>query len=342
MEAAARSDTRVSPLERALGELITPADEAAFDTAWLEAQSLVRELTLRPAKRLRPRLLQLGYELVGEEGAPPSALWRFAVGLEVLHTFLLVHDDVADRSDLRRGGPTLHRSLNALGDGGSLAVVVGDHLFAHAIELMLSTDLSGAAAATRYYLGICRHTAVGQYLDLVFSRRALEQVTAFDALKVAHLKTAKYSFAAPLACGTVLADPGSPLTRGVERVGRLAGLAFQLRDDLLGIFGATSETGKPGDGDLAQGKRTFPLLVAYRSASPAEREVLERLGRAPRPGDIACAREIIRGRGGVAATERAISRATHSAVRTARALPVPRQRLRALLDLVNQLAERRS
>ena len=332
---AERSHERV---ERVLAELLRPGDEARFDGVWRAAQEQVCSLALRPAKRLRPRLLQLGYELV-EGSAPPEPAWRFAAGLGLLHTFLLIHDDVADRSELRRGGPTLHRLLRGHGPGEDLAIVAGDHLFARALELMVSTGLPGAPRATQYYLRICRHTAVGQYLDLALASRPLSQVSTLEALRVADLKTAKYSFGAPLACGSLLAGASAPINAALERVGRFAGLAFQLRDDLLGIYGEEALVGKPGSADLTCGKRTLPMIAAWRRASPAERELLERLG--PRTSREGCARaqEIIRARGGVAVTERAIARTRAAALRALEALAPEGPTLEALQELICRLSD---
>ena len=330
-----RSHGRV---ERLLAELMRPEDEARLGDTWRSAQAQVRALALRPAKRLRPRLLQLGFELVRAE-PPPEALWRFAAGLELLHTFMLVHDDVADRSELRRGGPTLQRLLRAHGPGDELAVVAGDHLFARALELMLSTGLTAAPAATHYYLGICRHTAVGQYLDLSFSARPLHAVSTLEALRVADLKTAKYSFGAPLACGGLLAGAPARFNAALERVGRFAGLAFQLRDDLLGLFGDEALVGKPGSADLTCGKRTLPVIAAYRRASPAERALLDRLGPRSSREDCARAQELIRARGGIAVTERAIARTRSAALRGLVVLAPPGPTLEALEALICRLAD---
>jgi geranylgeranyl diphosphate synthase, type I len=321
-------------LERALREHLVAADEARLDPAWSAVHAAVLEFSLRPAKRLRPWLLFVGYGLGAPGERPPAGLWRFAVGIEALHGFMLVHDDVADRSDVRRGGPALHRTLAAFGPGEDLAVVAGDHLFARALELMLASGLPAAGRAVRAYLEVCRHTAVGQFLDLALPSRPLAAVTPFDALKVAHLKTARYSFAGPLACGATLAGAPATTVAALERAGRLAGLAFQLRDDLL-AYDARGDAGKPADADLLEAKRTFPLLIAYRRAGREERRALEALGADAPPEALARARDIVRRRG-VAATERAIVRAARAALRIVRSLPdaspAARAALAALLE----------
>jgi geranylgeranyl diphosphate synthase type I len=320
--------------EQMLNALLQLPDEESIHPMWSEARQCVHELALRPAKRLRPRLLALGYSAAGGTPPVPDAVSHFAVGLELLHTFLLVHDDVADHSMLRRGGPTLHRTLRGHGQGEDLAVVMGDHLFARAIEVMLTSGLPDARKATLYFMGVCRHTAAGQYLDLVLSRRHLSQVTPFDALKVAKLKTARYSFAAPLVCGAMLAGAPPELSAGLERAGRLAGLAFQLRDDLLGTFGSSERAGKPGDADLAEGKRTYPLLVAYGQATEKEREILDALGTLDNALLTSEARRIIRERGGVAATERTIGRLCRAAIRALESMKLPASQIQPIEELL--------
>jgi geranylgeranyl diphosphate synthase type I len=224
----------------------------------------LRRFALRPGKRVRPTLLVAGWALAsGELGQRvPWGLTEFAAGFELLHTFMLIHDDVADRATTRRGGPILHRMLGAGRPGEELAVVVGDHVYARAVETMLGSGLAHAARATKYLMAVCRHTGVGQYLDLELSRAPLDQVNLFQALKVANLKTAQYGFVAPLVAGAMLGGAGGDQKDALERVGRQWGLAFQLQDDLLGLFGDDRVVGKDGGGDFYEGKRTFPVIAA--------------------------------------------------------------------------------
>ncbi|QDE66340.1 MULTISPECIES: polyprenyl synthetase family protein [Myxococcus] len=331
-------------VETSLAELFELPDEAGLDVRWTQALTQARAYALRPAKRLRPALVMAGHCLARGSAVVPSGLWRFAAGLELLHTFLLIHDDVADQAELRRGAASLHRLLAPGRAGEDLAVVVGDHLFARALEAMLGSGLTGVAGVVQYYLGVCRHTAAGQYLDLDLGRAPLAEVTLFQTLRVAHLKTARYGFCAPLVCGAMLGGASSGLVEGLERVGRHVGLAYQLRDDLLGLFGDSNVAGKAADGDFLQGKRTFPVLAAFARATEAERMELEALWSLPveqkDAAALARARALVESCGGRAACERMVVRASRAARRSLQSLPNPNG-VRELLDaLIARLAHR--
>jgi geranylgeranyl diphosphate synthase type I len=327
--------TYAAELERTLGAQLTLADEAQFDPRWTEALEVLRAFGLRPAKRVRPTLLALGWGLASGAigGGVPPGVRAFAAGLELLHLFMLVHDDVADRGASRRGGPALHRLLGEGKVADDLAVVLGDHLYARAVEAMLDSGLPGAPSATRYMMGICRHTAAGQFLDLQLAQAPLSEVTVFQALRVAHLKTARYGFQAPLVVGALLGGGSLGLKAQLERVGRHLGLAYQLQDDLLGLFGDDAQTGKSGGGDFFEGKRSFPVLAAWTRADQPGREALAALWAHPArgPDELAQARALLERLGGRAATERVVARATRSAQRVMAGLP-PAAGVRAALQ----------
>jgi geranylgeranyl diphosphate synthase, type I len=310
-------------VEERLRQLFALPDEEGLDPRWSWALRQAEAFALRPAKRLRPALVALGHGVGQGRSDVPERLWHFAAGFELLHTFLLIHDDVADGADLRRGGPALHRLLGGGKVGGDLAVVVGDHLFARSVEAMLESGLGQAGRAVHYYLGVCRHTAAGQYLDIDLGRTPLADVSLFQTLRVAQLKTARYGFVAPLVCGGMLAGAPRAVLEQLERVGRHMGLAYQLRDDVLGLFGDTEACGKCADADFVEGKRTFPVLAAHRRAPEAVRAELDALWsrRSTDGWALARARTLVTSYGGLAATERLIEAATRAARKAVRGLP---------------------
>lgn len=313
---AARLAALAADVEAALRDAVAET-EPAGTPSWQRVLDATHEYTLRPGKRLRPMLVLAGFECATGGTRMPPELLRFAAGVELLHTFLLIHDDVADGATLRRGGPALHQTLAPGRRGEDQAVIVGDYLFARSLEVMLGCGLPQAAAATRFYLAVCRQTAQGQFLDLDLTGAPLPNVSPFLALRVAMLKTARYGFVAPLVAGAMLGGGGAELERRLERIGRSVGLAYQLQDDLLGLFGDPRLTGKAGDADFAERKVTFPVIAAYRRGSTEVRRALAAAWAATDRGPTAAARarELVEGAGGRRATERAIGRARDAALR---------------------------
>ena len=322
-----------------LHQILELEDERHLDPAWNKVLEQVRSYSLRPSKRIRPGLVLVGYALGRGDTRAPSGLWRFAAATELLHTFMLIHDDVADQADTRRGGAALHKMLGEGRLGENLAIVIGDHLYGRSLEVMLGCNLPDADVATRYFLKVCRYTAAGQYMDIRLPYQPLAELSIYHALRVAYLKTALYGFTAPLVCGAMLAGADPELINKLERFGRYVGTAYQLRDDLLGLYGQASVVGKPTDSDLAQGKRTFPILAAYLRATPEARQELDTLC-IPGPKDetmLQRARELVEISGGRAATERLIERSTNAASRILQSLPEAgglKQMLRDLLQML--------
>jgi geranylgeranyl diphosphate synthase type I len=324
---------------RALAERLGPAGGRSVDPQWAAALDELAAYTLRPAKRIRPALLLVGYGLARGDAPPPAAVWEFAAGIEVLQSFMLIHDDVADGAEVRRGGPALHRRLGDGRLGEQLAIVVGDHAFARALRLMLGSALPGTAAAVRYYLRALEETAAGQFLDL--AQVPLRETTPMRTLRVACLKTARAGFAAPLVAGVLLGRGDRALRRAVERIGDQLGLAFQLRDDLLALFGDAGVVGKTTT-DLGEGKATYPVVAAYLRAPADGRRALERLW-ADRRDDadaLSRARSLVEAYGGRRAAERAAARAARVARQAVRRLPATGGFRALLAGLIEALARR--
>jgi geranylgeranyl diphosphate synthase, type I len=239
-------------------------------TAMVDA---ARDLTLRGGKRYRAALLAAAYAGVASEAAVEPAL-QAGVALELLQTYLLIQDDWMDRDDTRRGGPSVHAALAArLGDvhlGAASALLASDLAWNLAFEVLASIELppQRVVAAIGLFTRIHQDVIVGQEIDLI--GRA-EDVEAMHALK-----TGSYTVRGPLLLGASLAGaPGSTLD-ALERYAAPVGVAFQLRDDLLGTFGLPEETGKPVGNDLRAGKRTAVLAEAEGRLSPEARAIVDR------------------------------------------------------------------
>lgn len=310
--------------DAALGIALAVADEAGRDARWQTGRHAAFEYAMRPGKRFRAALLTSAYALARGERTVPKGVWEFAAGIELLHLFMLVHDDIADRADLRRGGVTMHRMLGAGKKGDDLGLVMGDYFFARAIEVMLSAaDQPHAGRVVQYYLAICRETAAGQYLDIDLGDAPLSSVTLFQTLKIAQLKTARYGFVAPLVAGAELA--GAPRERVdlLERIGRHLGLAYQMADDLIGLFGDPRVAGKPTDADFVEGKRTYPVIAAYVRAPDKARQEMTALWAGERTSEtqLAQARALVEKHGGRAATERLVAHSQRAAQQLIAQLP---------------------
>lgn len=232
----------------------------------------------RGGRGVRPHLLRVAYTALG--GTDERACAQLADAVELLHAAFVVHDDVIDHDDVRRGRPNVSgtfttRALDAGAPGsaargygraagilaGDLALVAATRAFAsvaappHVVEA-LGTLLDRTVALS----------AAGELRDVRLALR-VDEPTVADALTVAELKTAVYSFSLPLAAGALLAGAGSETVTALDDVGRLVGTAFQLLDDLRGVFGDETVTGKSTMSDMREGKMT--ALVAHARTTPA-------------------------------------------------------------------------
>lgn len=274
-EALAAFHDRVLPRLVALHPALAPLAEE------------LRGFVARGGKRLRPVLLLVGHELAGGNARDVTGA---AVAVELLHTCALLHDDVIDDADTRRGHPTTHVAFRAThahegwgGDparyGEAVAVLLGDLAFVHADEALLDCDVPAPAllAGLRTFVQLREEVMAGQVLDV--HAAAIEATDRELALRVATLKSGRYSVTRPLQLGAVLAGASEPLLTALERVGEPLGRAFQLRDDILGVFGDDEATGKSVSGDLAEGKRTLLVAEAWaRLDAEGRAELADRLG----------------------------------------------------------------
>jgi geranylgeranyl diphosphate synthase, type I len=319
---------------------------------WLEATGPL----LAGGKRLRPAFCYWGWRAAGGTDCPQ--IISAASALELLHASALVHDDVMDASETRRGGPAVHRRFAARHEAGGwrgsadafgmgAAILIGDLLQSWTDELLHGSNLPGTALLHgRPVLDAMRTEVIaGQYLDLLSQAGGDDSLES--ALRVVSYKSAKYTIERPLHLGVALAcataDPDLVLVRRGEKAiadactayGIPLGIAFQLRDDVLGIFGDPAETGKPVSGDLREGKRTVLIAMARRRASAAQAEILDRyLGdRLVDEAGAAAVREVIMDTGALAECEEMIDRNVAAALGALGSAPMAGPAKEALAEL---------
>jgi geranylgeranyl diphosphate synthase, type I len=276
-------------------------------------------------KCLRSTFAYLGW-LSG--AGPADAALRAAASFELLHTFALLQDDVMDDSALRRGRPSAHvrfadwhRERGLAGDpdrfGASAAVLLGDLCLVWAAQMLRESGLSTAALDRAWprYDAMRTELAVGQFADLV--NDAGGHPTLESVLDVARRKSGNYTVRRPLEIGGALAGCGNHTLAVLGAYGTAVGEAFQLRDDLLGIFGAPTVTGKPAGGDLSEHKATSVVVAAHRLADAAARRQLADLmdQRDLADGDIARWRTLIAATGAVQWIEQMIERRLSDALK---------------------------
>jgi geranylgeranyl diphosphate synthase type I len=324
---------------------------AAIDPALDPVADAVEEFVLRGGKRLRPAFAYWGYR--GAGGIDADTVVAAVSALELVQASALIHDDLMDRSDTRRGEPAVHRRFtarheaqgwhgDAAGFGDSAAVLLGDLCLVWSDELLHSCGVApeALARARPVFDEMRTEVTVGQYLDVL--TQATGDTSLERASKVATYKSAKYTVERPLLLGAALAGAAAEVTAAYSGFGLPLGEAFQLRDDILGVFGDPEQTGKPAGDDLREGKRTYLVAAAFGAAADGDRvELADRLGD---PGlddaGVARLRAIIRGTGALARTEQRITSLTAAAVAALTSAPLDAEAKLVLLDLADAATRR--
>ncbi|EEN88434.1 MULTISPECIES: polyprenyl synthetase family protein [Rhodococcus] len=255
-----------------------------------EAVSTLEAFVLRGGKRVRPSFAWTGWLGAGGDpnGKNADAVIRACAALELVQACALVHDDIIDASTTRRGFPTVHvefenqhRDEEWSGDsahfGEAVAILLGDLALAWADDMIRESGISPEAAARVSPVWSAMRTEVlgGQFLDISNEARGDETVEA--AMRVNRYKTAAYTIERPLHLGAALFGADAELVDAYRTFGTDIGIAFQLRDDLLGVFGDPSVTGKPSGDDLIAGKRTVLFAMALARADAADPAAAELL-----------------------------------------------------------------
>ncbi len=314
------------------------------DDALVPVAEAIEAFVLGGGKRLRPAFAYWGYR--GAGGVDSDPVVTALAALEFVQASALIHDDLMDRSDTRRGEPAVHRRFAARhraarwgGDpddfGDAAAILLGDLCLVWSDELLYSAGLDPRAVARARpdFDEMRTEVTVGQYLDVLI--QATGDTSLERAGKVARYKSAKYTVERPLLIGAALADAPADVRTAYSAYGLPLGEAFQLRDDVLGVFGDPAQTGKPAGDDLREGKRTYLVAAALEAADEAGRALL--LAGLGDPdldaADVGRLRELITDTGALARAEQRIVTLTDAALAALTAVDLDTEARQALVDL---------
>ncbi len=258
-----------------------------IDSVGASLARVVHDFSFGSGKRLRAALVAIGYQAAGAEQT--DAILRPAIAVELLHTFFLIHDDIMDRSALRRNQPTVHEvfresygpSLSSVMDvdqahfGYSMAILAGDCCCAFGYEALTTSSLPAERVLSAIQLmhAMVDATCVGQALDIVAPHSTA--VNAEVILTIHRLKTAHYTFDGPLRIGLLFGGAAPDSLSMVDQFTVPVGIAFQIQDDILGLFGSEAELGKSVTSDVEEGKQTLLTVFAREWADDQQRVRLD-------------------------------------------------------------------
>jgi geranylgeranyl diphosphate synthase type I len=306
------------------------------------------QVSVAHGKRLRAAFCYWGWRAAGQPDS--DALVRAAASMELVHAAAVVHDDIIDNSRIRHGLPTAHISLCSARHGRqrskaaakALAMLVGDWLMSLAGQLFVTSGLPAAylTRARGLWADLARELVAGECLEILRTG-AVPDTGA--SLQVIRYKTAKYTVEQPLLIGGALAGAGPLLREAFSAYGLPLGEAFQLRDDLLDVFGDPARTGKANLDDIRTGRPTVLLAETWQVADPAEREQLRRVldGRAIRAQDVEGVRGLMTRLGTPGRIENMIEARVEEAARALDGIDLPAHAAHALAELARTAAVRR-
>ncbi|MEM0128248.1 MAG: polyprenyl synthetase family protein [Thermoplasmatales archaeon] len=266
----------------------------------LEAIEKLRDFTLRGGKRIRPIFMLMGYWLNGEID---ERIINASVSLELMQSYLLIHDDIIDRSDVRRGGPSFHRMFGydpSINEG--LAIVCADLSDAYSHEILLEALFphDRLNSAMKIMAVTVEMTGIGQLMDITLSLS--DKINEEDVINIHKYKTAQYTINGPIKMGATLS--------GYQDLGKLdsygipLGIAFQIQDDILGMYGDEQQLGKSVLSDFQEGKKTHLILYAYELANAKDADFIkQRLGKRISMEEFSIVREIIKKSGALDKTK---------------------------------------
>lgn len=282
--------------KKALGEFkqkINPEMESFFARTIIETEKIdgnmadairyVREITMSGGKRARAAFMYYGYLAAG--GKEKTKIIQAGVSIELIHSFLLMHDDIIDQDELRHGIKTTHirycelakkifKNKDAEHFGNSMAIIIGDRIAALGNQVLFESKFKAELIIKALYKmqEIVSLTTIGEAEDILIenSGKATEQ----EVLRMYENKTAKYTIEGPLHLGAILAGGNKKILQSLSAYAIPVGIAFQVQDDILGVFGQVDKTGKPVGSDVRQGKQTILVIKAYEKANQKQKEIL--------------------------------------------------------------------
>ncbi len=247
----------------------------------LEMTENVKDFILRSGKRIRPILFYCGYIIAG--GKDREKILKAAISVELIHSFLLIHDDIIDQDNFRHGGLSMHcsyknkyknKNKNSKHFEISMAIIVGDLAYNFGYEILAESNFSSdlKIKTIRKMNQIISNTASGEAADVELSVNS-----NFDTDKIIEMqkyKTAKYTIEGPLHLGAVLAGADEKFLKNISKFAIPLGIAFQIQDDIIGVFGDEQKIGKPVGSDIEEGKKTLLIAKAIEQADNEQKEIL--------------------------------------------------------------------
>jgi len=341
--------------ESVIADYFTQAthDAAAINPAYARLWEDMHQLVLAGGKRLRPRMTYLSYRAFGGEDVAGFA--PVAAATELLHLCLLIHDDIIDRDLVRyrvpnitaryaeHYAPYIANTTDRLHYAESAALLAGDLLLSGAHQMIAGSvlpDTTRAAVQAILSRGVFEVVG-GQLLD---TEAAFVDSATVQPLTIAHYKSASYSFVLPLLIGATAAGAGEQAKQTLRQFAEQLGLAFQLQDDILGVFGDSSVMGKSTTGDLREGKRTYLIESFERLAAPAEKAKFDRyFGKADLSDDQADSiRKLLESSGARGQVTSKISELEAGAIAALAALKLSPAHHQEFLDLIHKALKRNS
>lgn len=269
-------------IEKYMDEIIRKAKEKdAFVT---DALKYVKKTLLAGGKRLRPAFMYYGYLAAG--GGEKEKILKASVSVELIHTYLLIHDDIIDSDLMRHGIDTMHYHYRKIGKrmflgsdprqfGDSMGIIIGDMVSALGNQVLFQSSFrpERVIKALNRLQDVVSLTVIGQSQDVGLGYK--KKGTELEVMKMYENKTARYTIEGPLHLGAILAGADKKLLDALSRYSVPIGIAFQIQDDILGIFGTEKKLGKPVGSDIKEGKQTVLIVKARELANSKEKVVIK-------------------------------------------------------------------